>query len=69
MYLLSFGFLSLFLLQLTAAIIFLSFGIVTSFLCVMIDGVCVVANMVGYLQLRVCTVTLAVIVSGDEIKR
>ncbi|XP_026232816.1 transmembrane protein 255B isoform X2 [Anabas testudineus] len=30
---------------LTAAIIFLSFGIVTSFLCVMIDGVCVVANM------------------------
>ncbi|XP_074535871.1 transmembrane protein 255B isoform X2 [Halichoeres trimaculatus] len=29
----------------TAAIIFLSFGIITSFLCVVIDGVCIALNM------------------------
>ncbi|XP_042341924.1 transmembrane protein 255B [Plectropomus leopardus] len=30
---------------LTAAIVFLSFGIITSFLCLVIDGVCIVFNM------------------------
>uniref|UniRef100_A0A3B4VE79 Transmembrane protein 255B-like n=1 Tax=Seriola dumerili TaxID=41447 RepID=A0A3B4VE79_SERDU len=30
---------------LTAAIVFLSFGIITSFLCLVIDGVCIVLNM------------------------
>ncbi|KAF1393902.1 hypothetical protein PFLUV_G00020860 [Perca fluviatilis] len=30
---------------LTAAIVFLSFGIVTSFVCLVIDGVCIVLNM------------------------
>ncbi|CAJ1065684.1 transmembrane protein 255B isoform X1 [Xyrichtys novacula] len=30
---------------LTAAIVFLSFGIITSFLCVMIDAVCIASNM------------------------
>ncbi|KAE8295439.1 Transmembrane protein 255B [Larimichthys crocea] len=30
---------------LTAAIVFLSFGIITSFFCVVIDGVCIVLNM------------------------
>ncbi|KAF3848049.1 hypothetical protein F7725_021077, partial [Dissostichus mawsoni] len=38
-------FLSLFPLQLTAAIVFLSLGVMGSFLCVVIDGVCVVFNM------------------------
>uniref|UniRef100_A0A3Q2D9F4 Transmembrane protein 255B-like n=1 Tax=Cyprinodon variegatus TaxID=28743 RepID=A0A3Q2D9F4_CYPVA len=35
----------LFPFQLTAAIVFLSFGIITSFLCLMIDGVCILLNM------------------------
>ncbi|XP_076591743.1 transmembrane protein 255B isoform X2 [Chaetodon auriga] len=30
---------------LTAAIVFLSFGVITSFLCLIIDGVCIVLNM------------------------
>ncbi|XP_044059305.1 transmembrane protein 255B isoform X2 [Siniperca chuatsi] len=30
---------------LTAAIIFLSFGIITSFVCLLIDGICIVLNM------------------------
>ncbi|KAM4742708.1 transmembrane protein 255B [Anableps anableps] len=30
---------------LTAAIVFLSFGIITSFLCLMVDGVCILLNM------------------------
>lgn len=58
MEILSFTLFSLFLLQLTAAIVFLSFGIVTSFLCLMIDGVCIVLNMVSNLHLHVCTATL-----------
>lgn len=41
-------FCSLFLLQLMAAIVFLSFGVITSFLCLVIDGVCIVLNMVSY---------------------
>uniref|UniRef100_A0A3B3BBF1 Transmembrane protein 255B-like n=1 Tax=Oryzias melastigma TaxID=30732 RepID=A0A3B3BBF1_ORYME len=36
---------SLLLLQLTAAIVFLSLGIITSFFCLLIDGVCIVLNM------------------------
>lgn len=60
---------SLFLLQLAAAIVFLSFGIITSFLCVVIDGVCVVTNIVSYLHLHVCAVTQDVIVLGDETKQ
>ena len=52
---------SLFLLQLTAAIVFLSFGIIFSFLCLVIDGACIVLNMVSYLLLHVYTVTLDMI--------
>lgn len=36
--------------QLTAAIVFLSFGIVTSFLCLMVDGACIALNIVSYLH-------------------
>lgn len=55
--------------QLTAAIVFLSFGIITSFFCVVIDGVCVVLNMVSYLHLHVYSVTLDIIVLDDESKQ
>ena len=34
--------------QLTAAIVFLSLGIMASFLCLVIDGVFIVFNMVNY---------------------
>lgn len=58
---LSFVFSPLLLLQLTAAIVFLSFGIVVSSVCLVIDGVCIALNMVRYLHLLVtsadgCTV-------------
>uniref|UniRef100_A0A3P9BM07 Transmembrane protein 255B-like n=1 Tax=Maylandia zebra TaxID=106582 RepID=A0A3P9BM07_9CICH len=42
---LSFVFSPLLLLQLTAAIVFLSFGIVVSSVCLVIDGVCIALNM------------------------
>lgn len=50
---LSFVFSPLLLLQLTAAIVFLSFGIVVSSVCLVIDGVCIALNMVRYLHLLV----------------
>lgn len=50
---LSFVFSPLLLLQLTAAIAFLGFGIVVSSVCLVIDGVCVALNMVRYLHLLV----------------
>lgn len=58
---LSFVFSPLLLLQLTAAIVFLSFGIVVSSVCLVIDGLCIALNMVRYLHLLVtsadgCTV-------------
>lgn len=40
----------LFHLKLTAAIVFLSFGIITCFLCLVIDGGCIVLNLVSYLR-------------------
>lgn len=59
----------MFLLQLMAAIVFLSFGVISSFVCLLIDGVCIVLNMVSYLHLHVNTVTLEMMVSGDETKQ
>lgn len=45
-----------FLHQLTAAIVFLSFGIITTFLCLVIDGALIVLNMVSSWRLLVDTV-------------
>lgn len=59
----------MFLLQLMAAIVFLSFGVISSFVCLLIDGVCIVLNMVSYLHLHVNTVTLEMMVLGDETKQ
>lgn len=36
-------------LQLTAAIVFLSVGVVAAFLCLLVDGACVALSMVGHM--------------------
>lgn len=44
----------MFFLQLTAAIVFLSFGVITSFMCLLVDGACIALNMVCYPNLKHC---------------